>query len=172
MANEFIVTSTLKHGNGIKFDPDTFTIMASSRNPDMILADVVSGGRNTSLTINPGQKIEFLTNELVAQLKAPETSLDTEPGVGGLKGTFTITTTFTNVSSKSIIFPLFVVMELSGDNFLLNADGKTTGVDATLNPDVSNEVLLPGESMTADFVIGLQDLEEFTFIVDLLGVPK
>ena len=172
LANEFIVTSTLKQGNGITFDPDTFSIMASSHNPDMIPVAVVSNGRKSSININPGQTIELLVNNLVTQSETLETSLDTEPGDGGIIGTFTITSTFTNISSESIKFPLFVVRELSGGNILLNADGNAGNAGATLTPDVVDGVFVPGESMTVNFVIGLQDIEKFTFVVDLLGVAE
>ncbi len=114
--------------------------------------------------------VEFFpnVNKFVAQNKAPDTTFDSNPVPGGPLGTFTIATTFINISSISIKSPFFVVSELTGGNLLLNADGAGT----TLTPDVVDEVLLPGESMTVGFVIGLQGLEKFTFIVDLLGAPE
>jgi len=97
--------------------------------------------------------VEFFpnVNKFVSQNKAPDTTFDSDPVPGGPLGTFRITTTFSNISSISIKSPFFVVSELTGGNLLLNADGAGT----TLTPDVLDEVLLPGESMTVDFVIGL-----------------
>ena len=38
-------------------------------------------------------------------------------------------------------------------------------------PDVGDEVLAPGETVAADFVIGLQIPAPFTFVVELFGEP-
>jgi hypothetical protein len=63
------------------------------------------------------------------------------------------------------------VSEISGGNLLLNADGSSGGVGATVTPNVGDAVLAPGEPVTVDFAIGLQTLERFTFLVDLFGEP-
>jgi parallel beta-helix repeat protein len=90
---------------------------------------------------------------------------------GGPAGTFTITATFTNTSAVSLHFPFFGVQTLSGENQLLNADAGAGGIGATLTPPVDGEVLAPGDSVSVDFVIGLQEQEQFTFFVNLFGEP-
>ena len=166
----FTATGTLGQGNGITFDPDTYTITAPADNPGVIPLVVEVNGKKSSTVINPGQVLKLLVNELVIQIDDPKVKFDSEPKPGGPKGTFTITATFTNTSAKTIKHPLFVVDELSRGNLLLNADNTAGGPGATLTPDVGDEILAPGESMTVDFIIGLQDTSSFTFLVDLLGV--
>lgn len=87
------------------------------------------------------------------------------------EGTFTIKATFTNTSNAPIVGPFFEVIELTGGNFLLNADGGPSIVGATLTPDVgADREVSPGESFPVVFEIGLiQTKEKFTFVVDLLG---
>ena len=96
---------------------------------------------------------------------------DATPVVGGPAGTFTITATFTNTSETPLRFPFFSVRDLSGGNLVLNADGAPGGVGATVTPAVEGNMLMPGASVTVEFVIGLQVEARFTFFVDLLGEP-
>jgi hypothetical protein len=86
-------------------------------------------------------------------------------------GTFTISAAFANRSGTPLRFPFFTVTELSGDNLLLNAEEGPRGTGATVNPDVGDQVLAPGETVQVDFVIGLQTATPFTFFVDLFGEP-
>jgi len=113
-------------------------------------------------------------NDMVALAPELDTSFNPDPFANAPAGTFTITATFNNKSSSShILNPFFKVVELSGGNLLLNADGGLGGVGATLTPDVGDDgILSPGESFTVDFVIGLQTRNRFKFFVDLLGVPS
>jgi hypothetical protein len=76
-----------------------------------------------------------------------------------------------NTSTTTLRFPFFTVTELSGGNVLLNANEGTQGVGATVTPEVAGDVLAPGVSVTAEFVIGLQTQERFTFFVNLFGEP-
>jgi hypothetical protein len=78
---------------------------------------------------------------------------------------FSITATFTNVSSTPISMPFFDVVELTGGNLLQNADEGPGGDGATLTPDIGDGVLAPGESVTVTFVIRLVTLEPFRFLV-------
>jgi hypothetical protein len=112
-----------------------------------------------------------LVNDFVTLDSDPETAFDPTPVPEGPAGTFTITATFTNTSDTPLRFPFFTVTELSGDNLLLNADEGTQGVGATHTPDVGDRVLVPGETVTVDFVIALQARQRFTFFVDLFGEP-
>lgn len=115
-----------------------------------------------------------VVNDMVSEAKEQRiTSYSPVPVPNGPAGTFTITATFTNTSNAPtpIFSPYFKVVKLTGGNLLLNADGGAGGVGATLTPDVGDDgVFSPGESFTAVFEIGLQKKEEFTFLVDLLGV--
>jgi hypothetical protein len=88
---------------------------------------------------------------------------------GGPAGTFTVTATFTNTSATALRSPFFTVTELSGGNLLLNADEGTQGVGATLTPEAGDHMLAPGETVTVEFVIGLQEQARFTFFVELFG---
>src|SRR4029453_1136152 len=91
--------------------------------------------------------------------------------LGGPAGTFTVTATFTNTSTTPLRFPFLSVSDLTGGNLVLNADGAPGGIGATVTPAVPGDVLVPGASMTAEFVIGLQARERFTFLVNVLGEP-
>jgi hypothetical protein len=117
------------------------------------------------------EPVSIVVNNLVS-LSPLVISFNPTPVPNGPAGTFTITATFTNTSSTSILNPLFQVVELSGGNLLLNADGGPGGVGARLTPNVSDGVLSPSESFTVDFLIGLQARERFTFFVNLLGMPS
>jgi hypothetical protein len=97
------------------------------------------------------------------------TDFDPTPVSGGPAGTFRITADFTNTSTEVIRHRFAEVLELSGGNLLLNADGGAGGVGARLTAaDVTNK-LLPGNTETYEFVIGLQTPEQFTFLVNIMG---
>jgi hypothetical protein len=81
---------------------------------------------------------------------------------------FVIGATFTNDSQTAIANPFFEVTELTG-NLILNADGGSTSIGATLSPDVGDGILLPGDSMTIEFVIQLATREPFRFLVTVRG---
>ncbi len=113
-----------------------------------------------------------VVNTSISQTSEPATSLNTTPTPNGAAGTFVVTVTFTNSSTTPLRKPFFQVAELSGGNVLINADGQAGGVGATLTPDVGDDRLLsPGESVTVEFRIGLQTLNPFTFLVNVLGEP-
>jgi hypothetical protein len=100
-----------------------------------------------------------------------ETGLDPTPVPGGTAGTFTIAATFTHTRETPLRVPFFEVTALSGGNLLLNADEGPGGVGATRTPDVGDRVLSPGETVSVDFVLGLQTRAPFTFAVELFGAP-
>jgi hypothetical protein len=84
-------------------------------------------------------------------------------------GTFVISATFRNDRAIPVIVdPFFEVVELSGENLLLNADGGAGRVGATLTPDV--KVLEKGASLDVIFLIGLQTTQSFRFFVNMFGV--
>lgn len=110
-------------------------------------------------------------NDDVELSEGLRTSLDPTPVTGGPAGTFTVSATFTNVSSSSIQAPFFKAVELSGGNSLLNADSGMGGVGSTVTPIVPNSALAPGESVLVDFVVGLQTFDRFSFFVDMFSTP-
>jgi hypothetical protein len=115
--------------------------------------------------------IEFypVVNDLVA-LTNLTTAFDPTPMPGGPAGTFRITADFTNTSNQAIVHPFAEVVELTGGNLLLNADGGAGGVGARLTPPNSASTpLLPGVTETFQFIIGLQTQGPFTFFANMLG---
>ena len=117
--------------------------------------------------------IEFypVVNDLVA-VGNVSTDFDATPVPGGPAGTFRITADFTNTSNQAIVNPFVEVVELTGGNLLLNADGGAGGVGARLTPpDSATTPFQPGASSTFEFLIGLQQREPFTFFVNMLGAP-
>lgn len=102
-----------------------------------------------------------------------KTKPDSKPVEGGPFGTFTITAIFKNTSEDNLTELAFQVIQLTGGNLLLNADGHVGGVGNTLTVpftgDYSDGVLSPGENFIVDFIIGLASPNKFIFLVDALG---
>ncbi len=112
-----------------------------------------------------------VVNQFVTMVSLTQTRIHA-PVTGGPAGTMMIRATFKNTSSTPIDTPFFVVTELSEENVLLNADGSPSGVGAKLTADVGADKLLsPGESFTAEFLVGLHNRRRFRFFVDLWGQP-
>ena len=111
-------------------------------------------------------------NDLVA-LANITTAFDATPVPGGPAGTFRITADFTNTSNQAIVHPFLEVVELTGENLLLNADGGAGGVGARLTlRNSATTPFQPGSSSTFEFLIGLQRPEPFTFFINMLGEPR
>jgi hypothetical protein len=133
-------------------------------------------GDGDSVAICDMGSIEFsppatIVNGLV-ELAPLVTAFQSTPAPGAPAGTFLITATFRNTSASSIHDPFFQVATLSGGNQLLNADGGPAAVGAIRTPDAGTDAMLsPDETLTVQFVIGLQARARFTFLIDLLGVP-
>jgi hypothetical protein len=114
--------------------------------------------------------VEFypIINDLVAVANMT-TDFDPTPVPDGPAGTFHITADFTNTSGQAIVNPFAEVVELSGGNLLLNADGGAGGVGARVSVGNSGPLSLPGTTETFEFLIGLQSRDPFTFFVNVLG---
>jgi hypothetical protein len=80
---------------------------------------------------------------------------------------FTISAVFTNTSDEPIFSFFLDVIELTGGNVLLNADGGPGG--RRLTPDVGDGVLSPGEAVSVQFVIALASRDRFQFWVNPRG---
>jgi hypothetical protein len=118
--------------------------------------------------------VEFypVVNDLVV-VSNISSGFDPKPVPGGPAGTLRITAEFTNTSTEVIGHRFAEVVELTGKNLLLNADGGTGGVGARLTlRDNTSTPLLPGATETFEFIIGLQTQEPFTFLVNMLGDPQ
>lgn len=101
------------------------------------------------------------------------TAFSFTPCGGASAGTFTITATFTNISSDTLSNLLISVQTLTGGNVLCNANGGPGGAGATLTVplegDLADGQLSPGESFVVELPVGLQSFNPFTFLVDVLG---
>ncbi|TLD42028.1 MAG: hypothetical protein JETT_1737 [Candidatus Jettenia ecosi] len=117
------------------------------------------------------QEQELINNRL--SLIGTKTSFNPTPVDGGAWGTFTITATFKNASKDNLTKLAFQVIQLTGGNLLLNADGHAGGIGSTLTvPFTGNYfdgALSPEENFKVDFIIGLASPSKFTFHVDALG---
>jgi predicted outer membrane repeat protein len=89
-------------------------------------------------------------------------------------GVYTISATFSNVSSSTLRDLFFQVVTLTGGNVVLNAEGGPGGEGAAVAvPPESlgaDGTLEPGESFVVHFEIGLASLQSFSFYVDAYGV--
>ena len=101
------------------------------------------------------------------------TAFSRTPCGGASAGTYTITATFTNISSDILSNLLISVNTLTGGNVLCNADGGPGGTGAPLTVplqgDLADGQLSPSEAFTVQLAIGLQSFNRFQFLVDVLG---
>lgn len=120
--------------------------------------------------------IFFTLNDKFAPLGPGDvaTAFSRTPCGGASAGTFTITATFTNISSDTLSNLLIAVQTLTGDNVLCNANGGPGGTGSQLTVplqgDLADGQLSPGESFVVELPVGLQSFNPFTFLVDVLGV--
>lgn len=87
-------------------------------------------------------------------------------------GVFTITATWRNASTEDSFFDVFAkVIELTGENIVLNADGGPGGVGSQVTFNLGDDISwAPGEEITQVFEIGLTTNSQFDFNVDLMGI--
>lgn len=104
------------------------------------------------------------------------TKFTSTPVPGAPAGTFTITAIFRNILTDNLGELAFRVVELTGGNLLLNADGGPGGLGSILtvpfSENYSDEILGPAESFQVDFVIGLASRARFRFVVEALGIIR
>jgi hypothetical protein len=100
------------------------------------------------------------------------TSLSPTPVPGGPAGVFTITARLTNTSTENIHEPInAIVRTLTNGNKLLSATEGNGGVTSKQAIDAgSDNVLIPNESATVQFRIGLANRNRFSFFVDVSGI--
>jgi hypothetical protein len=114
--------------------------------------------------------IEFypVLNDLV-NLSNVSTDFDPTPSFSAPAGTFHITAEFTDSGGQPILHPFTEVVELTGENLLLNADAGPGGVGARVMFSDPNTPIPLHQSRTLEFVIGLQSTAPFTFLVNVFG---
>jgi len=161
----------LQDGDYSSIDPPSSvgTVAIGINLHDDVIGDyLVSSGGTQAFVARSASVVNGLTH-----LNSIHTSFNGTPVPGGPAGTYTIVANFTNASSTPIDTPQFDVTQLSNGNLLLDADVPPGTVGSRLTADVGSDGFLsPGESFTANFVIGLQQRKAFTFFVDLLGVSE
>ena len=119
--------------------------------------------------------LQVLLNDKFAPLGPGDvgTTFSLVPCGGAAAGTFTITATFTNISTDTLSNLLISVDTLTGGNVLCNANGGPGGAGATLTVPLDGGLadgqLSPGESFVVELPVGLQSFNPFTFFVDVLG---
>ena len=100
------------------------------------------------------------------------TSFDPAPVSGGPAGTFTVIAVLTNRSKEDIREPINAnVRALTNRNRLLSATEGNGGVTSKQAIDAgSDDTLIPKESATVQFRIGLANRNRFSFFIDVSGI--
>jgi hypothetical protein len=104
-----------------------------------------------------------------------KTTSNTSGCPAGCVGKFSFTARLTDKSNSPELTQLVVkVMTLTAGNYLQNADGGPARMGAILTVpqtgDYADGVLSPRQYVDVPFVICLQQLKPFTFLVDVLGM--
>lgn len=88
-------------------------------------------------------------------------------------GIFTISATFTNVSSSFFVDIAFEVARISTHVSLLGMTQNVSTAYLIVLPDYlgPDRILSPGESFSQDFRLCLNERRAFVFFVDAFGVP-
>ena len=135
---------------------------------DFALARYLPDGR---LDPTFGIGFEIIVNDLVTFV-VQNTSLNPTPVPGGPAGVFTITARLTNKSTENILEPInAVVKTLTNGNKLLSATEGDGGAGSKQAIDAgSDDILIPKESATVQFRIGLANRNRFSFFVDVSGI--
>jgi len=104
-------------------------------------------------------------------LVVQSTSFNPASVSGGPAGTFTVVAVLTNKSTQVIREPIKAnVKTLTNGNILLSATEGDGGVTSKQAIDAGpDDTLIPNESATVQFRIGLANLSRFEFFVDVLG---
>lgn len=95
------------------------------------------------------------------------------PEIGAPSGVITVTATFRNVSDDTLRDINYVVSDLGNGNVVLNSTNGVSGVGASfpLPPGSlgDDDLLVPDEEFNVDFVIGLNELRNFSLLVTAFG---
>jgi hypothetical protein len=151
---------------------DTFSYTASDGDgagTATVTVQVLSSGGNSPG--GPGEPI--VVNDMI-RLEGFTTSYSPDDPRAAA-GVFTVTATFTNVSSRELSALQFVVATLSEGNVVLNADGAPGGVGARISVPrdaLGDGALAAGESFAQAFEIGLAVRRPFSFFVNAFGIAR
>ena len=129
------------------------------------LIDIASESRNNLIAVSNSivnDKVNFVVKS---------TSFNPTSVPGGPAGTFTVTAVLTNKSTENILEPInAIVKTLTNGNKLLSATEGNGGVGSKQAIDAgSDDILIPKESTTVQFRIGLANRNRFSFFVDVSG---
>jgi hypothetical protein len=119
-------------------------------------------------------------NDLVTFTPLPstfQTTADTAGCPAGFAGTFHFTARLTAKPGSPALTDLRVqVQTLTNGNLLQNADGGPGGVGATVTVPQADAfvdgLLRPDEAVDVPFVVCLQQISPFRFLVDVLGIAS
>lgn len=96
-----------------------------------------------------------------------------QPEIGAPFGVITVTATFRNVSQDTLRDINYVVTELGNGNTLLNSTNGINGIGGTVplaeGALGDDDLLIPNEEFSVDFVIGLVELRAFGLLVNAFG---
>jgi hypothetical protein len=122
------------------------------------------------LTVFPAKACAQIANDKV-NFVVQSTSLNPTPVPGGPAGVFTITARLTNKSTENVLEPInAIVKTLTNGNKLLSAsEGNGDAGSKQAIDSGSDDILMPNESATVQFRIGLANRNRFSFFVDVSG---
>ena len=131
----------------------------------------VSEGFVAKLDANLSAWARQIVNDKV-NFVVQSTSLNPTPVPGGPAGVFTITARLTNKSTENILEPInAIVKTLTNGNKLLSATEGNGGAGSKQAIDAgADDILIPNESRTVQFRIGLANRNRFSFFVDVSGI--
>jgi hypothetical protein len=100
------------------------------------------------------------------------TSFTPYPVPGGPAGVFSITARLTNTSTANFLVPInAIVRTLTNGNILLSSTEGNGGAGSKQAIDAGwDDALIPNESATVQFRIGLANLDQFSLVVDVSGI--
>jgi len=94
----------------------------------------------------------------------------------GFVSVFSFDARLTNISDSAVSDLVVQVKTLTNGNLLQNSDGGPAGIGALLTvpqkDGFADGLLSPGEVVDVPFVICLQEVEPFTFFVDVRGTVQ
>ncbi len=109
------------------------------------------------------------------KLTGSTTIYDPTPQANAPAGVYHVTATFTNVTEITLEDLSFVVVNLTGGNMLLNADGGPAAVEAKISVPASalggDGILGVNEAFTLTFDVGLATASTASFTVNANGAP-
>ena len=129
----------------------------------------MSEGFVAKLDANLSSGLQIINGKV--NLVVQSTSFNPASVSGGPAGTFTVIAVLTNKSTQVIREPIKAnVKTLTNGNKLLSATEGDGGVTSKQAIDAgSDDTLMPNESATVQFRIGLANRSRFEFFVDVLG---